>query len=261
MNTQTLPLLSALVLSLFAGGAFAGCTAGNPSACGSAQAPGGGNNPPDNRQPADFEKACIDDLAASGGTAFAAKLAGDKALNATARNNAVVTAAKVKAYSGCVSACKKYGQDRYDWYLNNNDGGAVPLSGSPGYAEFVKWYGKPEPKLPGQSEFNACYGPAKAAKWCPGAAQSGPVADIGNGPTRLMNYLDNLEVCVQDAAGFTLLNFTAEERAWKNCAKPQVVDALARYTQERQCLDAEAVLQKVKKTGLGGLGPLIQQKP
>ena len=244
------PLLTSLVLGLISTTAFSYCPPG--VTCGSASP--GSHALPDNRKPADFEQLCYTNMVATGGQAFANRLAGDKALNAAARNTATATEQKLKGYGTCASVCKKYGQDRYDWGLIQNS--FVPTPDSPSYADFKKWFGKPEPTLPGTGEFNACYGPAKLSQWCPKPAESGPVADIGNGPARVPNHLDGIEVCAQETAGYTLLGFSSEEYAWKHCARPQIVDALLRYKEERKCLDAEAAKPKFKQMGITPANPM-----
>lgn len=241
-------LLTSLALGLISTAAFSNCTQN----CGYSY--GGMHTFPDNRTPADFEQLCYSNMMAAGGQALASKLSGDKALNAAARNTAAATEQKIKDSSSCAGTCKKYGQDRYDWAFVQTIS-STPVPGFQHFELFYKWKGKSEPSLPGASEFNACYAPAKHSNWCPGSAQSGPVADIGNGPVRLPNHLDGIEVCAQEMAGFTLLSFSPEEIARKACARPQIVDALLRYKEERKCLDTKTARPDLKQAG--ALNPVV----
>lgn len=233
------------------------CDSAAPSS-GGGNAYGGNTGSIDTRTAKDFENLCVTHLAQAGSDILKSKVANDKALNAAARLKAIISEQSIRSGS-CHDVCKKYGQDREDWKNYNTT--SVIYTSEPAASLQKKWLNKPEPAMPGDTAFRSCYNQAKLDNWCPSPAQSGPLEDIGNGPTRLNNYLDGTQVCAQDTAGFTLLNFSADDMKFKQwCAQPHLLDALERYKKERECLNTMESRKPISSTPLPP-GAAISQQP
>src|SRR4051794_29615465 len=104
---KKIPAALALLYGIVAiGPVYAQCV--SPCAVGGSTYGTGGS---DMRTASDFEKQCVDALAKHGSALLKAKIANDKALNQTARNNAAITDPQISANAQCTSVCKQYGED------------------------------------------------------------------------------------------------------------------------------------------------------
>jgi hypothetical protein len=246
------PVIASTVLvlpMLFAAGpASAQCPPG--AVCGQA---GGAGNQPSNTPSADESRnQCLVHFADLGTHMLKGALTNTMALNAKARANQAITVAEIGANPACAATCAKYGNDRYNWATYG--AASVAYQSEPAKSLQQQWHNKPAPPLPDVAELSSCYPTADFVNWCPPAAQSGPVGDLGNGPVRLKSPIDDLPVCAQPAAQTSVLKLPIGMMMHaKDCGKYFEPDALKRYDEEVACMKA-ADTGPAKAANAGALG-------